>query len=363
MKRVKETTIKKYSTIAAQRFISRHLDELGLEHLASELLDQARPQLIENCLAFNDGIHDLQQDDQIEVNVTNQTFDRLYVDAQARDDSNEFLSVDLSTATFDAGEDNFVVTDTAGNEKRLRFGRLGAGYIRERIDGWTYAELVELLASQGQAGIAKVLANNPIGGEVVLAVRNQHIMGIMRNYNPVVHGDLVNAIRLAGLGGRVEHYYFTDQSMSVRISDGRDVLLADRTRQPYAYLRVENGDTGHVALGYYGFIAFGDYEHSVRLGDRRRHLSTVNEAVESLQDAMDQVAEFAVELALVNMSESDVRGLFTGQYNKREQEILDDADYTDGLTFATSVERKFGERGFKLASKNLLSTLFNAALA
>jgi len=206
-----------------------------------------------------------------------------------------------------------------GNGVNLPMTELGAGYISERFRQNTYAVCTRLFRDEKFEELAALTGSqyNPESKKYVAAFFNGAIVGIMSNYRPVPHGELLDKIQNAGLEDILSGWYLNQQELRVYLR-----LASTKSSGSLVYFRISNGHSGHSALKYYATIKVDNYEWGMPLTIRRRHLSRVNLAMESIKGALAEIQSLKIEDRLVSTKIKAVRDFFAGREMTVRQEAL-----------------------------------------
>ena len=128
---------------------------------------------------------------------------------------------------------------------------------------------------------------------MVAALYEGAIVGLMSNYVPVPHKELLDMIKDAGLADRIIHWNLSVTGLRVDISLRSAV---EETRNKLiAALSIDNGHSGHYALRYRAAVRVDDFEWRLPLSGKRRHLSKVHLAVANFSASLDQVQDLRIE--------------------------------------------------------------------
>lgn len=260
--------------------------------------------------------------------------------------------------------------DAAGTE--FRFRRLGFEYFRYHDrKGISHAQITQLIADGNMQAFADFTTNAMrFGGKFTAAIYQGTVVGFMKNYKPVDTLDLIENIRKANLGGHVTRTSIDQVKAAIDIkvasattTSGMDVLAA---------IRVVNGHSGHVAMGYQTVLSVGGFELTRRYDSRvRRHLSQVSHVVDGLKDAMDETTDAKLLDRLQAMSFSDALVAITSVITQTEKQanLLGaavakhmDGQIVNGLDLFTEISQWVNVHGYRHAVSTLLQPLADKVL-
>lgn len=140
-----------------------------------------------------------------------------------------------------------------------------------------------------------------IGRTLIAAEIAGSLYGLLTNYNPVSNSEVLDMVESAGLESRLSWYKFEAKEMSLYF---RSKAVIDN--KAAFGLAVRNGETGHVTLGYYLYVAYGDYVFTFPYAHKRRHLSRVGEAKSDLQAALESVDLIDMDTYMKNHALSEI---------------------------------------------------------
>lgn len=261
--------------------------------------------------------------------------------------------------------------DAAGTE--FRFSQKGFEYFRYHDrTGISHAQISQLLIDGNMQAFADFTTNAMrFGGKFTAAIYKGSVVGFMKNYHPVDSRDIAAKIREAGLAMHVVRTSVSNVAATIDINvakatttNGHEVLAA---------IRIVNGHSGHVAMGYQTVISVGGFELSRRYDSRvRRHLSQVSQVVDGLNEAMDETVDAKLLDRLQAMSFSDAMTAITNAITQTEKQanLLGscvakhvDGELLTGLDLFTEISGWVGTHGYRHAVTTMLQPLADKVLA
>lgn len=217
------------------------------------------------------------------------------------------------------GKDGDLPVFKFGNGVNLPLTELGAGYISERFRQNTYAACTRLFRDEKYDELAALTGTQYVetSKKFIAAYYQGAIVGLMSNYRPVPHSELLDKVQDAGLADILYSWRLDQQELRLYLS-----LRSKKSWGSLVHFRISNGHSGHSALKYYATVKVDNYEWGMPLTIKRRHLSRVNLAVESITGALEEIQALKIEDRLSHTSMKVVRDFFTGREMTVRQEGL-----------------------------------------
>ena len=253
------------------------------------------------------------------------------------------------------------------NGVELPFDAEGAGYMSERLPQTRYARWTAAWRDEDYAWMAEQTERNikRLDGEYIAATFDGKIQGVMSNYKPVSHTVILRNIIDTGNQQHVESYYLNDKELGVYIrimsADNEDVVVG---------LKVLNGHSGHSALRHRMYVRSGAYQASHQIvASRNRHLSTVQDGVEAIENAFEAIEEIRVVDKLDNWEVNSAIDYISRELKNtsaRQQELLLIASNDPDVATALDMVAVFGSyaqtRGYKTGASKMIDLLVKKAL-
>lgn len=195
------------------------------------------------------------------------------------------------------------------------------------------------------------------GQTYILATYNGYVYGILANYNPKLHAEVLQDIEESGLGNAVARCYVTPKEMHVYLSyhvkDGFEVGLD-----------VRNGETGFVALSYnlYVYQKKGDYTFATPSYGRRKHLSNLELVDDDLNDLYAELQEIKFHEYILNAESKEYAKMILD--DKKFEKIHDlvtpyDSRLKKLYSLLGLLAAKRNERGYKTLCAQALDMLYS----
>lgn len=370
-------SIKKMGTAA---IINRLVNKHGFEK--SDFEDVSRSNLIalleEEELEAEDGEENVQP--QVSVDVNEEEIEEAISELSSRTPFETMMAnakkvdsvVSYATATFPIKHIGDGVFDFGGFEAPL--SRDGAGYIYQKLRPVFKSSAVLGHFDDGDWDwFEEVITRyeRKLDGEYTAALFDGEVVGIMKNYNPVNHESLANIVKEAGLENEISYSYFSQRKFSFGISIGSKTSDATES-EILVSLHIDNGHSGHHALRYSMLIRVDDYEYNYRLDNiRRRHLSKVHEARESLEGALEEARETKLFDRLEAMTASEAMNIVEANLPERltirQEQILEalrkDRTMKTGTDVVSTLTWYTNQKGNKSAVKRLCDPILEKALS
>jgi hypothetical protein len=242
----------------------------------------------------------------------------------------------------------------------------GVCYVAERNVRYAYSDFSKPFR-QGKYDELAALVNQAMdelrgarGNRYVGAMYNGQVVGILRQYNPVFHSDLLQLIEDAGLASSVVRGSLDAEKMvvdlDVRVEGRDDVIDQDGL---HVGIRVVNGHSGHIALHYRLLIKARSFEYTKPLRKRARHMAGVTEIKNALEDALCDVAAMKVDQQLLALDVPECLRLMrslTVPLSARQESLLHLAEHAE-LHTALDVVLLFGQYGQTRGQGNAVNGL------
>lgn len=247
------------------------------------------------------------------------------------------------------------------NGVEYQVAELGAGYLSERFKQNKYAACTKLYRDELFADLAG-LTSQADDQTYQAAFYDDAIVGIMSNYNPVPHVELLDLVESSGLADQIAWWNLHPTGLEIGIR-----INAVATKSGLmAALRIENGHSGHYALKYGATVRVNDYEWTAPLGGKRRHLSKVQLAVSQLTAAMEQVSDMKMEDRLKVMTISEALAIIVKEVDQtvRQERLLMtvmDTKPTNASELVATLGVYASTVGYSAAVHGLLDPVLEAA--
>lgn len=250
---------------------------------------------------------------------------------------------------------------TFANGMELPFLEIGAGYLHERLKGIPYATFTKLYRDARYDELAG--HTSQLHDTLVAALYDGAVVGLMSNYVPVSHVDLVQDISEAKLDKHIVRWNLTTTGLRI------DLALKSETKeksgQLLAALTIDNGHSGHYALRYRATIRVDDFEWQLPLSQRRRHLSKVHLAQQALVEALRTVEDLHIEDRLKAMSIDDVKAIVAAKVDmtvRQERLFLSvmDSKPANASEFVATAGVYASTVGYSSAVHNLLNPILDS---
>ena len=238
---------------------------------------------------------------------------------------------------------------------------IGAGYLHERFKATPYSAFTKLFRDAKFEFMSTYTTQS--ADVMVAALYEGAIVGLMSNYVPVPHKELLDMIKDAGLADRIIHWNLSVTGLRVDISLRSAV---EETRNKLiAALSIDNGHSGHYALRYRAAVRVDDFEWRLPLSGKRRHLSKVHLAVANFSASLDQVQDLRIEDKLKAMTMGEVDAILVGVVTTVRQERLviqvRDTKPANASEFVASMGVYASTLGYSSAVHGLLNPILDAA--
>lgn len=234
-----------------------------------------------------------------------------------------------------------------------RFRATGAGvtdFLTGKING------SELMAQFNDAWTA---SDPKKRGKLIAAVYQGELVGLMRNYTPVSHEELVNELVSNNIGDQIQWSSVDPFKMHMIVSTS----VAGKF---VAGLRITNGHSGHVSFTYASTFQLGDFEFDIPLSDRVRHLKSVTQSVSNLKLLIEAASELRIDEMLRQTSIHEVQSIVRTMFltpSKRQTAILENAeigkDCSNALEYVVALGDRMNNRGYKKAVTSIMSKLID----
>lgn len=240
---------------------------------------------------------------------------------------------------------------------------LGLGYMSERVPSVKYAVWTSHFRDGNWTAIEQLFADHAAdlnGKNFVAALVDDQIVGIMSSYQPVKHQDLIKLFEKESLPRHIRRWDLTPTHLEL------DLKVADVAANLVAVLRVRNGHSGHFSLRFTAALVAEGYDWeaggALRRG-RRRHLSNVNEVIESLKTAMDDAASILFDQNLRAITSAEALDIVTNALPRltlRQEQLLRqamDAGATNALEIVSHIAPYGNTRGWAAAVAGVLDPI------
>lgn len=348
---------------------------LGVEELDPKLEDD-RQLIIQSILEIQEDMlleDSKDEPDGKEELSSSPSFERAIEEVNSTD----LIFEDLEFPIAHKNDNNFV--DSKG--RAFKLGYKGVAYMAIVTgDKKHRAELLELYNSGMMQELADFVNNYKHrweGHTYTASIMNGEVLATMRNYNEVKHEELLEMIKDQGMDNLVTYSNLNEDAMVLWLK-ARSSSQARKTFNPgtpsayaddYVFgLKIENGHSGRISLRYRIGLWVGSYERSWSYkGTTRRHLSKVDEAVDGLQQAMQEANESLVTDRLIAMSRADAVSLtMTVDGSKRVKELqaylLADKSMNNAIEVIEWLGKKGRQRGYGSASTKLIDKIIDSVI-
>lgn len=252
-----------------------------------------------------------------------------------------------------------------GVPKQLRFSVYGAGYLSERARHIQSVVFTSCVLSGDWNLLERLINDLNLNQKIVLAVLDDHIMGVMSSYNPVPHVELLDALAETSFSEDISSITLSDTHMSVFVrvpcpSIGFDLGIT-----------IVNGHTGHKALRFLATITSNTWEltgfYKFKAG-RARHLSNVRSLVAKLGDAIQELHNLKIEDRLMNITTAEVKAFMTaggGNLTTRQEFLFNHAEkagLANGVELVSELAVWKNTMGYGAAVDSLLTAAVKLAL-
>lgn len=270
------------------------------------------------------------------------------------------LPITYADKVDDAGRPVFVFA----NGVELPFLEIGAGYLHERLKGVPYATFTKLYRDEKFADLAAHTAQR--NDSLVAATYEGAVVGLMSNYVPVSHTDLVTDIAEAKLDQHIVRWNLTQTGLRMDLALRSEIK--EKSGQLLAALTIDNGHSGHYALRYRATIRVDDFEWQLPLSQRRRHLSNVHLAQQALVEALKTVEDLRIEDKLKAMTIDQVKAIVAAKVDmtvRQERLFLSvmDTKPANASEFVATAGIYASTVGYSSAVHKMLNPILDAVIA
>ena len=350
---MKNETIRKAGT----KTLRNKMEKLGITNSAL-----TRAQMVEALINLNEGLtteEDLRQALNPQSNFEGRVI------AQTA----EFIDITDPTITFEGGD----VFSIEGHKVTL--DKMGVTYLvhyfyRDQIDeeraydafDMGKYELFARLLNEARA--VQIASESRKGNRdnFILSVIRGTLKAIFTNYIPFHNHELLTAIRDAGLEFNEHLCFVNHKEMRLHIRsayEGEDIRSA-------WYLTVENGETGLRALRFSLSIGIGGYVHTFPVRARKRHLSNIEDVVETLKTVLNELKAIDVDKLLGVQTNDFVLKVAKGiekvrmspRFVEIETTVMNAIDAFDAIAELSELSET---RGFKGLCNQVLDEVFKKA--
>lgn len=238
---------------------------------------------------------------------------------------------------------------------------LGAGYLHERFKHVPYADLTRMLRNRRYDELAAITAQSTL--KLVAALYHGAIVGLMSHYVPVPHARLLDIVESANLGDDIRRWHLTETGLRLDIMVRAAGVQPEGSGKLLTALSISNGHSGHYALRYRLVVRVDDYEWSIPLTTRRRHLSKVGIALDQIKIAAKDVEDIRMEDRLRATPIDEVKNIIgtistTVRQERLVMQVLD-TNPTNAAEFIASMGVYASTVGYGAAVRGLIDPILN----
>lgn len=230
---------------------------------------------------------------------------------------------------------------------------LGAGYLSERFSKFKYAHCTKAWRDEQWQELEDITHSAQTNKIYQAATINNAIVGIMSNYNPVSHEDVLDTIKAAGLDSKIVNWDLNLTGIEIEI----EVYHYKSAR---VTLQINNGHSGHYGLKYSLVMRFGSYAW-VNTLISQKHLSNIFIGVNELISVYNDIRFMETEESLKNISMTEVNLIIEGiQKTSRQQRMLNIVMGTNpknAFDFIVSMSEYASTVGYASAVNKLLNPI------
>lgn len=199
-------------------------------------------------------------------------------------------------------------------------------------------------------------------GKLIAAIVDGQLVGLMRNYTPVDHNAVIDAIAQAGLGEDMIKATVDDICLNM-------VLRIQAKGRYIVGLRIVNGHSGHVSFRYSATFMIDDFSYDIPLSDRTRHLSRVEDALANLHELVKDASELKIDETLRQTSMRLVNQIVLDKLpkpNKRQLTLLNNPatseDCDSALDYIIKMSRYVSVSGYRKAAVSIINKIIEGAM-
>lgn len=197
--------------------------------------------------------------------------------------------------------------------------------------------------------------------ELVAALVDGSLVGLMTNYNEVDHKSLAQSIEDAGLSKHIAKHDLDLLCLRVWLN-------VDVAEKHLVSFKITNGHSGHVAFGYTTSFKTGEFEFDIPLKAKTRHLKTVGETLDNLNTLFEAAKEMKIaeEMRSISANPSVMDFLnkeFSTPSQKQQELLLEfnrsvfDGEIDNMLETVVWLGEWTSKRGYKVAASTMIVKL------